>query len=67
MKKNMGKVDRLVRIVAAVVLLGLGLFTGSWLRYLFYALAVIMAVTSAVGVCPLYYPLRFNTLGKGKK
>ena len=67
MKKNMGMTDRIIRAVAAVVLLVLGLYTGSWLRYLFFALAVVMAVTSVVGVCPLYYPLRINTMGKGKR
>ena len=67
MKKNMGKVDRIIRAVAAIVLLVLGLSLGEGVRYLFFALAVIMALTSIVGVCPLYYPLRINTLGKAKK
>jgi hypothetical protein len=67
MKKNMGKVDRIIRAVAAIVLLVLGLSFGEGIRYLFFALALIMAVTSAVAVCPLYYPLKITTLGRAKK
>ena len=67
MKKNMGKNDRVVRAIAAVVLIALGFVMGPWISYLLFVLAGVMAVTSAVGVCPLYNPLGIDTLGRPKK
>lgn len=63
MKRNVGKVDRIVRGVLAVLLLisagviGFGSVGGIVLLIL----AIAMAVTSATAVCPLYGPLKINT------
>jgi hypothetical protein len=67
MKMNMGKTDRIIRAIAALVLLILALRTSPWLNYLFYAFAGIMALTSIVAVCPLYVPLGINTTHRPKK
>ena len=64
MHKNVGMLDRRVRglIVAPVLLVvawALGFSTILGLVAL--ALAVVMAATAAVGFCPLYALLRFQT------
>lgn len=63
MKKNVGKMDKVIRILLAIILVCLNLFnvvTGSysWLLSLF---AVILVTTTLVGYCPLYTLLGFNT------
>jgi hypothetical protein len=60
MKQNIGKVDRLLRIVIGVVLVAYGIIQGGpW-----YALAVVGAVflfTAVTQFCGLYTLLRINT------
>lgn len=58
MKTNMGKIDRGLRIVAAIVMLVLAFGTGfaaaGVLHWLFIAVAAVFVLTSLVGSCPLY-------------
>jgi Na+(H+)/acetate symporter ActP len=63
MKTNMGSLDRMLRVVAAIVIAALYL-TGqiSGLAALILGvLAVVFLLTSAVGTCPLYLPFGFST------
>lgn len=62
MKLNMGTVDRVVRVVAGVVLAAAGYFgtTGVW-SIVLYVLAVVMFATAAIGFCPLYVPFGIST------
>jgi len=62
----MGNVDRVIRILVAVVVLVLyftHVITGT-LAVILLILAGIFVVTSFIGFCPLYLPFGFNT---GKK
>jgi hypothetical protein len=66
MKKNMGTIDRSVRIVLAIVVLGLylaGAISGT-VALILGVLAVIFVVTSLVGFCPLYLPFKISTMKK---
>ena len=66
MNLNMGKVDRLIRTIVAVVLIGLligGQVTGS-LAILAGVVAAIFLVTSLVGLCPVYRLLGLSTRGR---
>ncbi|PKO19090.1 MAG: DUF2892 domain-containing protein [Chloroflexi bacterium HGW-Chloroflexi-10] len=66
MKKNMGNIDRLVRVVLAVlfaVLYFTGVVSGT-LGIILLVLAAVFALTSLVSFCPLYFPFKFNTLKK---
>ncbi|QQR79807.1 MAG: DUF2892 domain-containing protein [Deltaproteobacteria bacterium] len=54
---NVGKADRIIRIVVGVGLIGFGLATKSWLG----AIGIIPLATAAIGFCPLYTPLKINT------
>jgi hypothetical protein len=68
MKKNMGTIDKAVRILIAVVIAVLfftHVITGV-LGFVLILLAVIFVATSLIGFCPLYLPFGINT-GKKKK
>ena len=58
MKNNVGKVDRLIRIVLGILLVGnvfYGLTTPiGWI-------GIILLVTGIFGICPLYSLLGINT------
>lgn len=66
MKKNMGTIDKVIRILIAVtiaILFFVHVITGT-LAIILLALAVIFVFTSLISFCPLYLPLGINT---GKK
>lgn len=63
-KNNVGKVDRIIRIVVGIILVG-NVFTGvqtpiGWI-------GLILIVTGAFGICPLYSLLNINTKTLGEK
>jgi len=66
MKKNMGTVDKVIRILVAVIVLVL-YFThviSGTLAVILLILAGILVLTSLVGLCPLYLPLGLSTRKK---
>lgn len=68
MKTNMGGIDRSLRIILAAVvavLIYARLLTGT-AAVILGILAVVFAVTSLVGFCPLYLPLGITTRKKSK-
>ncbi|NBB73633.1 MAG: DUF2892 domain-containing protein [Bacteroidetes bacterium] len=68
MKKNMGSIDRGIRILLAIivgVLYATGQLTGLAAGIL-GALAIVFVLTSTVGFCPLYAPFGWNTGGRSE-
>jgi len=66
MKKNMGTLDRVIRI-SLVVLVAILYFTNvisGTLAVILGIAAVIFLLTSLVGVCPLYMPFGISTRKK---
>jgi len=66
MKKNMGTVDRSVRVLAALVV-GWLIFNGTISGILAIVLgvfAVVFLLTSLIGWCPAYLPFGLSTCGK---
>ncbi len=66
MKKNMGSIDKLVRVLAAVVIAIL-YFTNQITgiaAIILGVFAVIFLLTSTIGFCPLYLPLKLSTIKK---
>ena len=57
MKKNIGTVDRTLRVVAGLSIIGLGIFYGNWLG----VVGVIPLVTATLGWCPAYVPFGFSS------
>jgi hypothetical protein len=65
-EKNVGMIDRVVRIILGIVLIGvfaLNMVAAPW-SYLVALIGLIVLVTGAVGTCALYSLIGFNTLGK---
>ncbi|MGZ0016683.1 YgaP family membrane protein [Yeosuana sp. AK3] len=63
MKKNMGSVDRVIRIIIAVfvaVLYFTDTISGT-LGIVLLVLAGVFLLTSLISVCPLYAPFGFST------
>lgn len=63
MKKNMGSLDRIIRL-ALVVLVAVLYFTNvisGTLAIILGVVALVFLITSLVGVCPLYMPFGIST------
>ena len=60
--KNEGNLDRIIRVIAGIVLLLLAFYVlnGIW-QTIVYVAAVAMFVTAATGFCGLYKLLKINT------
>ncbi|MGD0590076.1 MAG: DUF2892 domain-containing protein [Bacteroidota bacterium] len=66
MKQNMGSIDKLVRVLVAVVI-GILYFTDQitgTAAIILGIFAVVFLLTSAIGFCPLYLPLKLSTIKK---
>ena len=57
MQCNVGKVDKIVRVVLGVVIIGIGVVMESWLGLI----GIIPLATAAIGYCPLYSIVGLNT------
>jgi hypothetical protein len=65
-EKNVGMIDRVVRIVLGIVLLGvfaLNMVAAPW-SYLVVIIGLIALATGVFGTCALYSLIGMNTLGK---
>ena len=63
-KSNTGKIDRIIRVIVGVLLVG-NVFTGiqtpiGWI-------GIILIVTGALGTCPVYSLLGINTKSLAEK
>ena len=57
MKLNEGKMDRVARIVAGILIFGAGFYFNSW----WGLVGLVPFVTGLVGTCPLYQILGLQT------
>jgi hypothetical protein len=60
---NEGKIDRIVRIVLGLAIIGWGLMEKNW----WGAVGLVPLATGAIGFCPLYLPFGLNTGCKVKQ
>jgi len=63
MKTNIGPVDRSLRLVLGLALLGAGLYSKSW----FGLIGFLPILTALVRFCPAYTLLGLDTCPKDKK
>ena len=68
MPKNMGALDRVVRVIIALVVAFLILSgrLSALPAILLGILALVFLMTSAMGSCPLYIPLKISTKKGGR-
>ncbi len=60
MSKNLGKTDRIIRVIVALVIAALGIYFKSW----WGLLAIVPLATAALGFCGLYVPFKISTVNK---
>lgn len=66
MKKNVGTIDKVIRILVAVAIAFLyftHVITGT-VGIVLLVLATIFVITSLISLCPLYLPFGINTIKK---
>lgn len=59
MTRNVGTTDRIIRIVLGLIIIGLGVYFGSW----WGAVGAILLATGLVGWCAIYAPFGISTCG----
>ena len=59
MKTNIGKMDRVIRIIVGVGILGAGYYFKSW----WSLVGMVPLLTAFVGFCPAYIPFGLSTCG----
>jgi uncharacterized membrane protein len=69
MKDNVGKADKIIRLILGVVLLVLfyAEIVSGYLAYGALILAVVFVLTSMVSFCPLYRLFRINSIKRVKQ
>jgi len=65
MKKNVGAIDRVLRVAVGIILIALAL-TGTQPIGAFGWLGIIPLLTAFISFCPLYTLLHINTCGDKK-
>jgi Inner membrane protein YgaP-like, transmembrane domain len=68
MRKNLGSIDKRIRLLIAAIVFGLffGEVISGTIAYILMALSIIFLVTSLINFCPLYGIFKFST-NKEKK
>ena len=65
MKRNVGQLDRIIRIVLGLAVLSLFFLLDGGLRWI-SVLGLVFIVTGVINFCPLYLPFGINTHKKSE-
>ncbi len=57
MNKNVGGIDKTLRIIVGIIIIALGVVNGSLLGLI----GIIPLLTGIIGWCPLYIPFKINS------
>jgi len=57
MEKNVGTVDRVIRVVLGLAIIGFGVYYQSW----WGVIGIVPLATAAIGWCPVYLPFGMST------
>lgn len=57
MKKNVGSIDKVARVIIGLVIIALGILYQSW----WGLVGIVPLFTSVVGWCPIYLPFGIST------
>lgn len=60
MNKNLGKIDRILRVLIGLIIIVIGAMNNSLLG----AIGLIPILTAVMGWCPAYLPFKLNTCNK---
>ena len=65
MEKNIGNIDRVIRVVVGVILIvAAALWVSGILSIIFYIIGIILLVTGAIGYCLIQKLFKINTATK---
>lgn len=69
MKKNMGKTDKIIRLLLAAIFIGLfmGKMVTGTVGIILLVLAAVFIATSWISFCPLYVLFGANTCSKNER
>lgn len=62
MKKNVGSVDKVIRIILGLGLIGFAIFTQNW----WGLIGIVPVLTAFMNFCPVYSLLKISTVQKVK-
>ncbi|MFH1672952.1 MAG: DUF2892 domain-containing protein [Pseudomonadota bacterium] len=57
MQCNIGKVDRIIRVIVGLAIIILGIYFKSW----WGVVGIVPLITAATGWCPAYFPFGIST------
>lgn len=60
MKTNVGTIDRIIRVILGLGILGAGYYFKNWLGLI----GIVPLLTAFVGFCPAYLPFGLSTCAK---
>jgi hypothetical protein len=60
MKCNVGKTDRISRVIFGLAIIWAGFYYENW----WGGIGILLLATAAIGYCPLYVPFKFSTRRK---
>lgn len=60
MKTNVGTIDRAIRVILGLAILGAGFYFKNWLGLI----GIVPLLTAFVGFCPAYLPFGLSTCAK---
>ena len=60
MKCNIGRTDRIIRVIIGLAIVWAGFYYENW----WGLIGVLPLASAAVGYCPIYVPFKFSTRGK---
>jgi len=61
MKKNVGAIDRLIRLILGVIIVGWGIYAQNW----WGLIGIIPLATGFLNFCPIYFPFKLSTIKRG--
>ena len=57
MKCNVGKADRIIRVILGALIIAIGVYLKSW----WGAIGAIPIITATIGWCPAYFPFGISS------
>lgn len=60
MEKNVGSMDKNIRLIVGILILIIGAIAGSW----WGLIGLVLVATGLYGFCPAYVPFKFSTIKK---
>jgi hypothetical protein len=60
---NIGKTDKIIRVILGLTIIALGIYFKSW----WGTVGIVPLITVAIGWCPAYFPLGISTCKSEEK